>query len=68
MYKTKTTKCHNELKPTENELNINSCKCILYLNHFNESKLLSFSLFYGKIKSVCELRHTFFIKLWLRQI
>ena len=49
----------------------------LYLNNFNESKLMFgrtlrklFFLFFfcGKIKLICELRHTFFINLPLRQI
>ena len=37
MYKKKTTEWHNELKPTENELNMKICLLTLYLNHFNEN-------------------------------
>ena len=37
MYKAKT---NNELKPIENELKMKICLLTLYLNHFNENKLM----------------------------
>ena len=75
MYKRKTTKWHNELKPTENELKMKICLLKLYLNHFNENKLMFgstlnnlFCFFCEIIKLIRELRNTFFINLRLRQI
>ena len=68
MHKIKRTQLHNELKAIENELKMNRCKLTLHLTDFNESKLTFFSFFCGKIKFICELRHTFFINLRLRQI
>ena len=68
MHKIKRTELHNELKAIESELKMNSCKLTLHLNDFNESKLTFFSLFSGKIKFICELRHTFFINLWMQRI
>ena len=40
MYKTKLTKWHNVLKPTESELQMKICLLTLYLNYFHEKKLL----------------------------
>ena len=75
LYKTKATEWLNELKPTENELKMKICLLKLYLNHFNENKLMFgstlnnlFCFFCGIIKLICELRNTFFINLRLRQI
>ena len=39
-HKTNTTEWHNELKLTENEFIIKICLLTLYLNHFNENKLM----------------------------
>ena len=40
MYKTKTNEWHNELKTTENELKMKIWLLTLYLNDFNENKLM----------------------------
>ena len=40
MHKTKTTECHNELKPAENKLKMNIGLLTLYFNNFDESKLM----------------------------
>ena len=40
MNKTKTTEWHNKLKTAENELKMKICLLKLYLNHFNENKLM----------------------------
>ena len=78
MHKAKTIERHNDPKQSENELKMNIRPVTLYLSQFNESKLMSgrtlrklfltFFFFYGTAKSICELRHTFFINLRLRQI
>ena len=55
------------------------CLLTLYLNHFNENKLvlrrtlkklflILFYFFCGIVKRICELRHTFLVNLRLRQI
>ena len=52
------------------------CLLTLYLNHFNENKIMFertlknffFNFFCGIVKLICELRHIFFINLRLRQI
>ena len=72
MYETKTTEWHNELKPTEIELKRKTCLLTLYLNHFNENKLMFgrtlnnfFNYYYffcGIVKLICELWHAFFYK------
>ena len=79
MCKTKTTEWHNELKPNENGLKMKICLLTLYLNHFNENKLMFgnalkklvcflFYFFCGIGKLICELWHTVFINLRFRQI
>ena len=79
MCKTKTTEWHNEVKPNENGLKMKICLLTLYLNHFNENKLMFgnalkklvcflFYFFCGIGKLICELWHTVFINLRLRQI
>ena len=75
MYKTKITEWHNDLKRTEVELKMTICWLTLYLNQFNESKRMFgrtlnnfFYFFCGIVKLICELRHTFFRNLLLRQI
>ena len=71
-HKAKATEWHNKLKL--NKLKINLCQLTLYLNYFNENKLMfgrHFLLFYffcGIVKLICELRHAFFINLRLQQI
>ena len=58
----------------ENELKMNVCLLPICLNHFNEYKFMSGwalrkRLFaHGIVKSISELRHTFFVNLRLRQI
>ena len=75
MYKTKITEWHNDLKRTEVELKMTICWLTLYLNQFNENKRMFgrtlnnfFYFFCGIVKLICELRHTFFRNLLLRQI
>ena len=79
MYKTKTTEWLNDLKSTENELKMRICLLTLYLNLFNEKKLMFgrtlkklfwffFNFFCSIAKLICKLRHTIFINLRLRQI
>ena len=71
-HKAKATEWHNKLKL--NKLKIDLCQLTLYLNYFNENKLMfgrHFLLFYffcGIVKLICELRHAFFINLRLQQI
>ena len=60
--------------PIENELKMNVCLLTICLNHFNEYKLRSGWALrkrffpYGIVKSISELRHTFFVNLRLRPV
>ena len=47
MHKAKTTEWHNEPKPTENKLKMKICLLTLYLNHFNENKLMLYFILPG---------------------
>ena len=73
-HKIKATELHNKLKPTVNKLKMSICQLTLYLNYFNENKLMFgnflnfFSFFWSIVKLICELWHSFFINLRLQQI
>ena len=60
MHKAKTNELHNELKPTENQQKMNVCLLTLYLNHFNNGKLM-----FGR---TLEKQEKFFDFYWIQQI